>query len=423
MSLFSTLSQNLFSTLFSRKKIEEISSVDDTISTNSIPSFSILNQSRDFKCDDYNQPSTVTKRENIFFGKDIDSNDTNEIIDYNLKKLRRNHDVIASQIKTSSEPLEEKSNDIKAKVTINKLTLNEFNNNHDTDTNNGIDNNRGNKKINDKEEKVNDSDDDSDDVDNDDGTETENEFESDIESGSESETEKDVDDDDDNDDSSDSERSTIFVHQNPSKASLQQQQNKKNLSKHSSIDDIILEDLNMDKLIYNVPPPMIKISTMDSKSMSMMNTLDIIPMKRCKDTMSVPPSMTKFRQQGKTYNANRNILSRSLGSPGSTSNIPGIRTIELRKPNPNDNHQPQAHSFGRKILSTIPVPSRYTSKELVSPLSSSLLALQNEQPSLASLISDESHSNETINNTDSSYYVYDDDDDDDDIFNYSMKEL
>jgi len=417
MSLLLTLSQNLFSSLFSKKKVEEttsreISSVDDTIFTNSIPSFSILNQSRNPKYDNYNQPSNLTKRENIFFGKDIDSNDTNEIIDYNLKKLRRNHDVIASQIKTSSEPLKEKNNDIKTKVTINKLTLNEFNNN--SNTSNAINSSRDDKKIKEKKEKVNDRDDD-----DDDDTETKDESESEIESGSESETEKDNDNDDDDD--SDSERSTIFVHQNPSKTSLQQQ-NKKNISKHSSIDDIILEDLNMDNLIYNVPPPMIKISTMDSKSMSLMNTLDTIPLKRCKDTMSVPPSMTKFRQQGKTYNANRNILSRSIGTSGNSSNIPGIRTIELRRPNPDENHQPQSYSFERKILSTIPVPSRYTSKELTSPLSSSLLALQNEQPSLASLISDESHSNETANNTDSSYYVYDDDDDDD-IFNYSMKEL
>jgi len=401
MSLLSQLSQNLFSNLFGRKKVNDrnVKIQDDTNSlvsnSNSIPSFSVLNRSLSRSSDnDYLPPeSTIVKRENIFFGKDIESNDTNEIINYNLQKLRKNSDVITTKIVTST-------NSPKTNILdTNKNNISSLNSEKKTDTNLKLDNDVNEKKclnnLEDKEESDSDTDSDTDSDSNSDA-ETENDKNSNLSSSLDSNSTK----------------STSTVHESV----ISKKENKR--SKHSSLDDIILEDLDMDKLIYNVPPPMIKVKNV--------NPMDSIPIIKYNDSISVPASLTMAKYRDATLNnhsySSRNILSSSMSYNGNQI-LPGIRTIELKKPNlnvrPNLNTRltPPTYNYGKRKLS---VP--HTPKELAAPLSTSLLALQNEQPSFASLITDDTPSNDLSNESDS-FYVYEEDDSDDDYDIFDMKEI
>jgi len=409
MSLLSHLSQNLFSGLFGKKKENkrEVQVQDET--SNSIPSFSILNHSLSKNSDnDYLRPeSAIPKRENIFFGKDIESNDTNEIIDYNLRKLRKNSEVITTHIGTSTES---------GKLKPNNTIVNTLDTEKKNDTNLTL-----NKDTNEKQKVEENSPENKSDIESDNKSEsesdTENENDSDLSSNSDTDSDSDAVD-------TDEDKSTICSNQNQSGTPLQKKETKKSKhSRHSSIDDIILEDFDMDKLIYNVPPPFIKVNNP--------NPLDSIPVIKFNDSISVPASLTmsKYRNTNLSNSySSRNILSSSVSSNGDRSlTIPGIRTIELKRPKSNNDPKrtSQAFSFGKRRLSGVPIATSFSPKELSAPLSTSLLALQNEQPSFASLISEETPSNDPSNDADSSFYVIDEEDseDDYDIFNYSMKEL
>jgi len=408
MSLLTQFSQNIFSSLFGKKKISsqegtrEIGSVEDTNSDCSIPSFSILNRPNKNE-HNYIHSSTLSQRENIFFGKDFESNDTNEIIDYNLKKLRNHHDdVITTCIDASGELINTKSSENENGQTDLKIK---------TKTN-------GSPSINVTLTNIKTDDDESDNESND----SDSSLSTDTNSSAEIKFDSDDDADDDSDDDSNNtnvnstEKSYLYLNNN-SHEKLQQQQPQKNkvISKHNSIDDIILEDLDMDKLIYNVPPPFIKISNI--------NPMDTIPLKRFNDSISMPANLTKFSTSalGQSYISRSNILSRSLGTQDSSNAIPGIKTIELKKLDSNSKLSVPLSSSLRR--SGIPLSNNFSPKELSAPLSTSLLAIQYEQPSFASLISGENNTHEEVSDTEPSYYPIIEEEGEDeeyDIFSYDL---
>ncbi|ORX87204.1 hypothetical protein BCR32DRAFT_324561 [Anaeromyces robustus] len=434
MSLLSHFSQSLFSSLFNKKK--ETNNKDnttreiDTSSTNSlssIPSFSILNHSltnninNNYNLNDYN--STIVTRENIFFGKDIDTNDTHEIINYNLKKLRNGQklgsmdekekkneeDIIIHPIEElSSEPIIE-SNIIERELinkSIHTKNVNEIENDND--------NNNDNESLMES--------------DNDDNDKTETEIETEIED--ENENENTSDEDDDEDETENESNTSIDSDTNKNQDQNQNQNQNKNQqekskikSKHNSIDSltdsIIAEDLDLDKLIYNVPPSFTRINNSNIK--------EGFPMLRFTDSMSVPASMTKFRQtpMGRSY-ATRNILSLSRSynsSPKNTTTtttpntnttttnppyltIPGIKTIELPKSSLKSNH----HLRKRSTLAL----SLSLSNSFSAPLSTSLLAIQ--QPSMINDDNDDDDIQNITNDSEDSYDPFDDEEEEYDIF-------
>ncbi|KAG4101718.1 hypothetical protein H8356DRAFT_985244 [Neocallimastix lanati (nom. inval.)] len=357
MSLLSHISKNFFSSLFGKKKTEtsrEIRTTEDSISE-SIPSFSILNRS-DTSNTDYLQPS---KRANIFFGNDIESNDTNEIIDYNLKKLRQpQDDVITTCIDASGELI--KCDDCKIKV-YSSPSLNATLTNIKTNTG-----------ITDNKDSIKDS-----------NSSTKTKTNSELESNSDSNYI----------DNNSNEKPILCI--SSSLSHKQQQERNKSQFMYNSLDDHILENLDRNKISYNNPPPFLKINGR--------NSMDTIPLKRFRESESVPENFTIYNSStmGHSFTNRNNILSHSLGATKGTFNpIPGIKTIELKKIDPNKLSVNPIPSVVKR--STIPLnslSSSFSPKDLSAPLSTSLLAIQYDHPSLASLISDDANSNNEISDT------------------------
>ncbi|KAG4098537.1 hypothetical protein H8356DRAFT_1671389 [Neocallimastix lanati (nom. inval.)] len=420
MSVFSQFSHNIFGSFFGKKKQEttrEIGNVEDT-NADSIPSFSVLNHSNsNSNSTEYLEPLAVTKRTNIFSGNDIESNDTNEIIDYNLKKLRNHQeDVITTRIEASNE-LTETNKSTKSEVNSSPLSSTTLDHKKTTtDIHHNLDS---------KEDFETDSDLNSD-SDSDSESESDSDFDSSTdtdsnsESASASESESTSKSNPNDTNANNKEKPVIYLSSSPKQQQQQQQQPKDKLKlKHNSIDDMILEDLDLDKLIYNVPPPFIKMSNL--------NPMDTIPLKRCRDSMSVPANLTKFSTtaMGRSLISRGNILRHSLrGNNDSSKAIPGIRTIELRKPDPNKLSVSPPSIPSTRRHSTLPLSislsNSFSSKERSAPLSTSLLAIQYEQPSFTSLMNEEANAKEDMTDSEPSLYPFEEEEEEYDIFDYDL---
>jgi len=384
MSLLSHIPKNFFSSLFGKKKTEtskEVRTTEDT-TYESIPSFSILNRS-DSSDTDYFQSS---KRANIFFGNDIESNDTNEIIDHNLKKLRQpQDDVITTCIDASGELI--KCDDCKSKV-YSSPSLNAT-----------LTNIKANTGITDNIDPIKDS-----------NSSTKTKTNSELISNSDS----------NHIDINSNEKPILSLNTSLPQKQQQQERNKLQFI-HNSFDDNVLENLDRNKFSYNNPPPFIKINGR--------NSMDTIPLKRYyRESESVPENFEIYNSStmGRSFTNRSNILSHSLGvTKGIFNPIPGIRTIELKKLDPNKlSVTPIPSGVKRSTIPRSSLSSSFSPKDLSAPLSTSLLAIQYDHPSFASLISDEANSNNEISDTEPSYYPFNEEEEEEneeyDIFSYDL---